>query len=439
MLSPFSSLRRRARVLQRLSASEAGFSLIESMVAITLTAVALVFFASSISNSVLAERTLSEHVRARTWAISQMELIKSVEYENPIAGYPLVSVDSGYTVAISGQYWNGSSWTGTLGAMITQSWEALDVGDDRLVVASEFQQLSQRLTVDVNKASTATITSNGTRFTLTVPYYTCSPANCSGTTLTKRTKTIRYTFASPNFTRKDSTESATATVARHVSAASFAITTSEFASTTATVNLTLSQAGFSESRSFQYTMEALQSPTLCAIDDAWVEEDDPNDNNGNPGNVTAPDGERYKPLDVQSGTGVRWWIFLKFDLTDIPAGSTINSATLQLMMDVAPTASRTYNVHRVIDSWSEGGVDWNDNDAVAATATASVATGTTNYQFLQWNVTADVAAFMAGTTNRGWRISDASSGATVYKAWFHSKDNNNVYVCPSLDIDYTEP
>lgn len=66
---------------------------------------------------------------------------------------------------------------------------------------------------------------------------------------------------------------------------------------------------------------------------------------------------------------------IQFDLSAIPVGSTINSATLRLTQNRTPsTTATTISVHRVTNSWGEGtsnanqgGTGPRDGDGIAAT------------------------------------------------------------------------
>ena len=81
-------------------------------------------------------------------------------------------------------------------------------------------------------------------------------------------------------------------------------------------------------------------------------------------------------------------------------------------------------------AWTTPGGDF------AATATASVPTGTTNGVTLQWNVTADVAAFLAGTApNDGWVVKDVNEG-TGSEFRFASRETGTVASRPQLAITF---
>ncbi|EYF05521.1 DNRLRE domain-containing protein [Chondromyces apiculatus] len=91
---------------------------------------------------------------------------------------------------------------------------------------------------------------------------------------------------------------------------------------------------------------------------------------------------------------------LKFDLSALPAGSTIDSATVKLSQIYKATSS-TVNVHRVTAAWTEGGAHWNNvgtafDPAVAATIQATSGSGVRTA-----NVTGLVQGWVDGETAVG--------------------------------------
>jgi hypothetical protein len=132
--------------------------------------------------------------------------------------------------------------------------------------------------------------------------------------------------------------------------------------------------------------------------------------------------------------------FARFDLSScsIPSSAQVVSATLNLYLSTAPSASRTYNAHRVTATWGETTLTWNNQPGVAASATASIATGTTSGTTLSWNVASDVQSFVGGSlTNNGWRLSDSSeSSATTRRGTFAAREIGTASQRPSLAITY---
>jgi hypothetical protein len=132
--------------------------------------------------------------------------------------------------------------------------------------------------------------------------------------------------------------------------------------------------------------------------------------------------------------------FVRFDLSScsIPSSARVLTAKMRLFMSTAPSASRTYQVHRLTQSWGETTLTWNNQPTAAGTATASAATGTTSNVTIEWNVLADVSAFVAGTsTNQGWRVRDSAEGSgTAREGRFNTREHTTVSQRPSLEITY---
>jgi len=129
---------------------------------------------------------------------------------------------------------------------------------------------------------------------------------------------------------------------------------------------------------------------------------------------------------------------VRFNLSSLPSGATILSATLRLRMNQAPSASRSYDAYRVTASWSETTITWNNQPAVAAGATSTTDTGTTSDVWLEWNVTSDVQAFISGSQgNFGWRIKDQIESASGdFQSTFGSREATDTEHDPRLVIVY---
>ena len=90
-------------------------------------------------------------------------------------------------------------------------------------------------------------------------------------------------------------------------------------------------------------------------------------------------------------------VWLKFDLSGIPAGSTITSATLQLWNWKSTGASLPVEVRSSNDdSWTETGLNWSNQPALGGIlATQTLASGTINVAY-NWDVTTFVQSQFGG-------------------------------------------
>lgn len=145
-------------------------------------------------------------------------------------------------------------------------------------------------------------------------------------------------------------------------------------------------------------------------------------------------------LSVRSAALENRRAFVRFDLSGcgIPSNASVRSATLVLYLSSAPSTSRIYALHRVLDSWTETGVTWLDQPGVASSSTATATTGTTSGVELRWDVLADVQAFAAGSAaNRGWRVRDTLEGALLaVSGAFGSRERSTASERPRLEVGW---
>ena len=173
------------------------------------------------------------------------------------------------------------------------------------------------------------------------------------------------------------------------------------------------------------TSVPLERCTLTAVADSDV------DSLFNTGTATT--------LRVRSSNFGNRRAFVRFDLASCGLGAddAIRAATLSFSLGTAPGSSRMHEVRRVTAAWSETGITSSNQPAVAGSATAVQPTGTTAGARITWNVLADVQAFRSGTTNNGWRISDATENAgTAVEGVYRSREFATAADRPRLTIDY---
>ncbi|MEM3466679.1 MAG: DNRLRE domain-containing protein [Candidatus Jordarchaeales archaeon] len=150
-------------------------------------------------------------------------------------------------------------------------------------------------------------------------------------------------------------------------------------------------------------------------------------------------------LYVQSLSNKNGRSFINFNLSRIPPGSVIYSATLKLFMFDAPPSSRTMVCDRVTQfSWSEAGITWN-NQPDATEYVTSIATGTIDNVWLSLTVTASVQKFVSKDSagyapNYGWRLKDKAESASSTILWrMWSKEYSDSSKRPYLEVKYYPP
>lgn len=139
---------------------------------------------------------------------------------------------------------------------------------------------------------------------------------------------------------------------------------------------------------------------------------------------------------------------IRFDLSSIPAGVTVTSATLNLFEAGTFGATRTIGAHRVTRDWTEAAATWMRADAATNWSTpggdfVSSPTTTTTLSWdgvlgwFQWDLASDVQAFVAGSsTNNGWLLKDTvEDGSQAY--WFFESREGTPGNRPYLRVQYT--
>ena len=161
--------------------------------------------------------------------------------------------------------------------------------------------------------------------------------------------------------------------------------------------------------------------------------------------------------DVASSSAANRRLYVQFDLSGcrpvIPATATVRLASLRLYASTLPANCRTLDIFRVTAAWTEAGITWNNqpfgtaiNNPASGSATDTYNAGTpAGCENLTANsyttgavVTADVAAFVAGTaTNFGWMLRDDVEGSvTARTQTYAAKNLGTASQAPQLVITY---
>ena len=134
----------------------------------------------------------------------------------------------------------------------------------------------------------------------------------------------------------------------------------------------------------------------------------------------------------------------QFDLSSIPAGSTINSATFGAYYYSYYSASlnpvgRTYYLYRNTGPWAETGVNWNNKPGYTTSQGAST-TMPASFGWVNWNVKDIVQTWVNGAANCGFVMMDSNETQGANKlAQFYSREYTDPALRPMLVIDYTPP
>ena len=161
------------------------------------------------------------------------------------------------------------------------------------------------------------------------------------------------------------------------------------------------------------------------------------------------------------GTGSDANALLKFDLSSIPAGTTVSSAVLNLYLESLSSGTMQVSLYRVTRNWVEGtrsgtgtadGATWKTYDGSSSWGTeggdhdpAATALTTVNATagWYSWDTAALVTAWLATpASNNGMLLAGPSGGAgSGITATFTSSDATGASAGrkPQLSVTYTGP
>ena len=132
--------------------------------------------------------------------------------------------------------------------------------------------------------------------------------------------------------------------------------------------------------------------------DSYVNQAVPTENKGTDSNLF---------VQSKSGSQNRRTV-VRFTMPTIPAGCSVTSATLSVY-NKSPTSGRTIQALRATSTWTETGVNWNNQPTTDGTAIATSTTPSSG-AYQQWTVTTQVQAIYAGTNN-GFLLKDATENS----------------------------
>lgn len=174
---------------------------------------------------------------------------------------------------------------------------------------------------------------------------------------------------------------------------------------------------------------SVQAAVYSPTDDTFIDEYAPNQSkiNGT---------EEHAIVRRMGLVGYELDTLVKFNLSSISSGATIESAKLNLYYyqysDSSPSGNPV-GAYRIMSTWSESTTNWLNRPTYDVVATDSVS-WPGSYGWVQWDVTSDVQDFVDGTeTNYGWQImnSAASGNSMIY---FRTSDYSDYH--PYLEITF---
>lgn len=171
---------------------------------------------------------------------------------------------------------------------------------------------------------------------------------------------------------------------------------------------------------------------------------------------------------VNSGGDAVWGVgnipatyrtLIKFSLANIPAGSTINSATFSFFEELNTYAinTRTLSCYRVLRAWTEGGATWNKFDGSTDWGTAGCANTTTDREAaaigsvsipsgsavgteFQVSLTASaVEEWLDGVLANNGLLLQVATESQDFNRFYSSEESGQPTRVPKLVVDYTPP
>jgi hypothetical protein len=131
--------------------------------------------------------------------------------------------------------------------------------------------------------------------------------------------------------------------------------------------------------------------------------------------------------------------YIKINLSTLPAGASVNKATLRLYVDAVVTGG-SFDVYQLNASWTESGLTYNNAPALGASATngnPTVLTTTSKNQFVLVDITSLVQSWVAGTvTNNGVALALTTAAGNFS---FDSKETTDTSHQPELEIVLNGP
>jgi hypothetical protein len=192
--------------------------------------------------------------------------------------------------------------------------------------------------------------------------------------------------------------------------------------------------------------DAPQAGTACLLlqpaatigKDAYIKQERPDETKGG-------DPE----LRVKNESGKLMRSLLQFDLSGLPSGVVVTSATLSLFVKDASGGAYTINTHQVTNSWNEPQVTWKARDKAAkvlwtnlgsdynsAVVSSAVVDDTKNI-WRTWDLTSLATTWLSNPASNLGVILEAPAGSPHGEKKFKSSDDGTAAQRPKLEICYS--
>jgi hypothetical protein len=174
----------------------------------------------------------------------------------------------------------------------------------------------------------------------------------------------------------------------------------------------------------------IQAADLSPTDDSYVDSADITGNHGWRNYMIAGEWDGSSPYRTCR-------MYLKFDLSSIPSGKQIESATLYIHCSQRYSPPVQVGAHYLgNDSWQEMNITWNN----APTGFSPTATDTVTLVdgFNSWSVTSDVQTAYAGDGIYSVVMRVPDEGTSAKGGWFETKEYSDSNERPYLHVEFVE-
>jgi PKD repeat protein len=156
------------------------------------------------------------------------------------------------------------------------------------------------------------------------------------------------------------------------------------------------------------------------------------------------DGEDYMLVRTWASRNQNYRSAVHFDLSSIPSGATITTATLHLYlydMGAGDGVTDYHNdVHRIIGGdWYAPLLTWSNCPVFEPIPTDSQPTGTVKNVWIDWDVTPDMQAYASGAPMYGWVIKYPVESLPIqHIVAYNTLEHADPALRPYLEVTYTE-
>jgi hypothetical protein len=125
--------------------------------------------------------------------------------------------------------------------------------------------------------------------------------------------------------------------------------------------------------------------------------------------------------------------YLKFDLSLLPAGATVQTASLEIEGGPTTIGAAPVTIRRVTSSWTEAALTYNTRPSTASTGVVTgAATNVSGTMVTTFNLATDIANRATVSVTNGWEV--RPNGTT--DSWWYSSEWTTASQRPTLTVIY---